>query len=36
MVSIGDLVQSNLGEAAGVAVAGTTEPGGQHNQSEES
>jgi CBS domain-containing protein len=36
MVSIGDLVQSNQGEAAGVAVAGVTEPGGEHNQSEES
>ncbi len=36
MVSIGDLVQANEGEAAGVAVAGVTEPGGEHNQSEES
>ncbi len=36
MVSIGDLVQANQGEAAGVAVAGVTEPGGEHNQSEES
>jgi CBS domain-containing protein len=36
MVSIGDLVQSNQGEAAGIAVAGATEPGGEHNQSEES
>ncbi len=36
MVSIGDLVQANQGEAAGVAVAGATEPGGEHNQSEES
>jgi CBS domain-containing protein len=36
MVSIGDLVQSDHGEAAGVAVAGVTEPGGEHNQSEES
>ena len=36
MVSIGDLVQSNQGEAAGVAVAGATEPGGEHNQSENS
>ncbi len=35
MVSIGDLVQSNQGEAAGVAVAGVTEPGGEHNQSDE-
>jgi CBS domain-containing protein len=35
MVSIGDLVQSNQGEAAGVAVAGVMEPGGEHNQSEE-
>jgi CBS domain-containing protein len=35
MVSIGDLVQANQGEAAGVAVAGATEPGGEHNQSEE-
>lgn len=35
MVSIGDLVQSNQGEAAGIAVAGATEPGGEHNQSEE-
>jgi CBS domain-containing protein len=34
MVSIGDLVQANQGEAAGVAVAGVTEPGGEHNQSE--
>ena len=36
MVSIGDLVQSDQGEAAGVAVAGTTEPGGEHNQSQDS
>lgn len=36
MVSIGDLVQSNAGEAAGVAIAGVSEPGGEHNQSEES
>ncbi len=36
MVSIGDLVQANQGEAAGVAVAGVTEPGGEHNQSEDS
>lgn len=36
MVSIADLVQSNQGEAAGVAVAGVTEPGGEHNQSQES
>jgi CBS domain-containing protein len=36
MVSIGDLVQANEGEAAGVAVAGVTEPGGEHNQSEDS
>jgi CBS domain-containing protein len=35
MVSIGDLVQANQGEAAGVAVAGVTEPGGEHNQSDE-
>lgn len=35
MVSIADLVQSNQGEAAGVAVAGVTEPGGEHNQSDE-
>jgi CBS domain-containing protein len=35
MVSIGDLVQSQSGEAAGVALAGVSEPGGEHNQSEE-
>lgn len=36
MVSIGDLVQSNQGEAAGIAIAGVSEPGGQNNQSQES
>ena len=35
IVSIGDLVQSNAGEAAGVALAGVSDPGGAHNQSEE-
>ena len=36
IVSLGDLVQSDEGEAAGVALSGVTDPGGAHNQSEES
>ena len=35
IVSLGDLTRSEQGEAAKVALDGVTDPGGQHNQSEE-
>ncbi len=35
MVSLGDLSRSDQGDAAQVALDGITDPGGQHNQSEE-
>ena len=35
IVSLGDLSRSEQGEAAQVALDGVTDPGGQHNQSEE-
>src|SRR4051794_11636794 len=36
IVSLGDLSRSDQGEAASVALGGITDPGGEHNQSEES
>jgi CBS domain-containing protein len=36
IVSLGDLAQSNDGNAAEVALSGVSEPGGEHNQSQES
>ena len=36
IVSLGDISRSEQGEAASVALGGVTDPGGQHNQSEES
>ena len=35
IVSLGDLSRSSDGEAAEVALAGVSEPGGDHNQSQE-
>ena len=35
IVSLGDLSRSEQGEAAKVALDGITDPGGQHNQTEE-
>jgi CBS domain-containing protein len=35
IVSLGDLSRSDQGEAASVALGGITDPGGEHNQSEE-
>ncbi|HEY0113490.1 MAG TPA: CBS domain-containing protein [Allosphingosinicella sp.] len=35
MVSLGDISRSDQSEAASVALDGITDPGGQHNQSEE-
>lgn len=35
IVSLGDLSRSEQGEAAQVALDGITDPGGQHNQSQE-
>ena len=35
MVSLGDLSRSDQGDAAQVALDGITDPGGQHNQSEQ-
>ncbi len=35
IVSLADVSRSDLGEAASVALGGVTDPGGQHNQSEE-
>ncbi|HEY0413846.1 MAG TPA: CBS domain-containing protein [Allosphingosinicella sp.] len=35
IVSLGDLSRSDQGDAAGVALGGVTDPGGEHNQSEE-
>ena len=35
VVSLGDLSRSDKGEAAKVALDGVTDPGGQHNQSDE-
>ncbi|MDQ4087098.1 MAG: CBS domain-containing protein [Pseudomonadota bacterium] len=35
MVSLGDLTRSDQGDAAKVALDGVTDPGGQHNQSQE-
>lgn len=35
IVSLGDITRSDQGEAAKVALDGVTDPGGQHNQSEE-
>ena len=36
IVSLGDISQSDQGQAAQVALEGVSDPGGQHNQSEES
>ena len=36
IVSLGDLSRSEQGQAAQVALDGVTDPGGQHNQSQES
>jgi CBS domain-containing protein len=36
IVSLGDLAQSSDSEAAEVALSGVSEPGGEHNQSQES
>ena len=35
IVSLGDITRSDQGEAAKVALDGVTDPGGQHNQSEQ-
>ena len=35
IVSLGDLSRSEQSDAAGVALDGITDPGGEHNQSEE-
>ena len=35
IVSLGDLSRSDESDAAAVALGGVTDPGGQHNQSEE-
>jgi CBS domain-containing protein len=35
IVSLGDLSRSDQGEAASVALDGITDPGGEHNQSQE-
>jgi CBS domain-containing protein len=35
IVSLGDISRSDQGEAAKVALDGVTDPGGQHNQSQE-
>ncbi len=35
IVSLGDISRSDQGEAASVALDGITDPGGEHNQSEE-
>lgn len=35
IVSLGDITRSGQGDAAKVALDGVTDPGGQHNQSEE-
>jgi CBS domain-containing protein len=35
IVSLGDISRSEQGEAASVALDGITDPGGEHNQSEE-
>ena len=35
IVSLGDISRSEQGEAAAVALDGITDPGGEHNQSEE-
>ncbi len=35
IVSLADVSRSDLGEAASVALGGITDPGGEHNQSEE-
>ena len=35
VVSLGDLSRSDKGQSAQVALDGVTDPGGQHNQSEE-
>jgi CBS domain-containing protein len=35
IVSLGDLSRSEQGQAASVALDGITDPGGEHNQSEE-
>jgi hypothetical protein len=35
IVSLGDISRSDQGEAAAVALGGVTDPGGEHNQSEE-
>nr|WP_294168241.1 CBS domain-containing protein [uncultured Sphingomonas sp.] len=35
IVSLADVSRSDLGEAASVALGGVTDPGGAHNQSEE-
>jgi CBS domain-containing protein len=35
IVSLGDLTRSDQADAAQVALDGVTDPGGQHNQSEE-
>lgn len=36
IVSLGDLAQSSDSDAAEVALSGVSEPGGEHNQSQES
>ena len=36
IVSLADISRSDQGEAASVALGGVTDPGGEHNQSEES
>jgi CBS domain-containing protein len=35
IVSLGDISRSDRGEAAKIALDGVTDPGGQHNQSQE-